>query len=84
MIFLKKFETSSQTLQGVGKCHIPQISKDANLNGIIYKKMDWVADIPLALFQVFHSAMFLEFEPHHTFYTFQEVNPGSVIPQVHS
>ena len=52
MIFLKHFDTSKQTLKGVGKHYVQRNSKVGDLTNYINEKMGWPAGIPLKLFEV--------------------------------
>ena len=53
MIFLKHFDTSKQTLYGVGKVYVPRSSKVGDLVGIINERMRWPPGTPLKLYEVF-------------------------------
>lgn len=52
MIFMKHFDTSRQTLLGVGKTYVQRNSKVADLSNFINEKMRWPAGTPLKLFEV--------------------------------
>lgn len=52
MIFLKHFDTSRQTLYGVGKTYVMRTSKVGDLNQYINEKMRWPAGTPLKLYEV--------------------------------
>ena len=52
MIFLKHFDTSKQTLFGVGKTYVPRSSKVGELVPIINEKMRWPPGTPLKLYEV--------------------------------
>lgn len=52
MIFLKHFDTSKQTLSGVGKTYVPRSSKVGELSSIINEKMRWTPGTPLKLYEV--------------------------------
>lgn len=52
MIFLKHFDTSKQTLLGVGKAYVSRISKVSDLFNIINEKMRWTPGTPLKLYEV--------------------------------
>ena len=52
MIFLKHFDTSKQTLYGVGKVYVPRGSKVGDLTPLINERMRWTPGTPLKLFEV--------------------------------
>ena len=52
MIFLKHFDTSKQTLFGVGKVYVLRSSKVGDLMGIINERMRWPSGTPLKLYEV--------------------------------
>ncbi len=52
MIFLKHFDTSKQTLYGVGKMYVLRSSKVGDLVTLINEKMRWPPGTPLKLFEV--------------------------------
>lgn len=52
MIFLKHFDTSRQTLYGVGKTYVQRNAKVGDLNGYVNEKMRWPAGTPLKLYEV--------------------------------
>lgn len=52
MIFLKHFDTSKQTLYGVGKTYMLRTSKVGDLVAIINERMRWTPGTPLKLFEV--------------------------------
>ena len=52
MIFLKHFDTTRQTLYGVGKTYVQRNAKVSDLNGFINEKMRWPAGTPLKLYEV--------------------------------
>jgi hypothetical protein len=55
MIFLKHFDTSRQTLLGVGKVYVQRNSKVSDLFSYINEKMRWPAGTPLKLYEVWRS-----------------------------
>ena len=55
MIFLKHFDTSKQTLYGVGKVHVLRANKVGDLVSIINERMRWTPGTPLKLYEVCHS-----------------------------
>lgn len=52
MVFLKKFDTSRQTFNGVGRIHVQKASKVRDLVPIINKRMRWSLGTPLRLYEV--------------------------------
>ena len=52
MIFLKHFDTTRQSLYGIGKIHMPRASKVSDLIPIINERMRWASGTPLKLFEV--------------------------------
>ena len=52
MIFLKHFDTTRQTLYGIGKVYVPRGSKVGDLALIINERMRWTPGTPLKLFEV--------------------------------
>ena len=56
MIFLKHFDTTRQSLFGIGKIHMPRASKVSDLIPIINERMRWASGTPLKLYEVRNSA----------------------------
>ena len=52
MIFLKHFDTSKQTLYGVGKVYVLRSSKVGDLANVINERMRWPSGTPLKLYEV--------------------------------
>lgn len=52
MIFLKHFDTSKQTLTGIGKVYVSRLSKVADLVPIINERMRWTPGTPVKLYEV--------------------------------
>jgi len=52
MVFLKHFDTTRQSLFGIGKIHMPRASKVSDLIPIINERMRWASGTPLKLFEV--------------------------------
>jgi len=57
MVFLKHFDTTRQSLFGIGKIHMPRASKVSDLIPIINERMRWASGTPLKLFEVPDSAL---------------------------
>lgn len=51
MIFLKHFDTTRQSLFGIGKIHMPRASKVSDLIPIINERMRWASGTPLKLYE---------------------------------
>ena len=56
MVFLKHFDTTRQSLFGIGKIHMPRASKVSDLIPIINERMRWASGTPLKLYEVTNSA----------------------------
>jgi len=56
MIFLKHFDTTRQSLFGIGKIHMPRASKVSDLIPIINERMRWASGTPLKLYEARNSA----------------------------
>lgn len=52
MIFLKHYDTSKQTLYGVGKVHVSRNHKVQDLHSMINERMRWTPGTPLKLYEV--------------------------------
>lgn len=57
MVFVKNFDTSKQTLCGVGKVYVLRSSKVGDLVGLINERMRWPPGTPLKLYEVFSFAL---------------------------
>ena len=78
MIFLKHFDTSKQTLYGVGKVHVQRASKVSDLVPIINERMRWQPGTPLKLYEEIKPGMIELMKPRSTF-TQSEIQDGDVI-----
>jgi len=58
MVFLKHFDTTRQSLFGIGKIHMPRASKVSDLIPIINERMRWASGTPLKLYEVTNCAFF--------------------------
>ena len=58
MIFLKHFDTSRQSLYGIGKIHMPRASKVSDLIPIVNERMRWASGTPLKLYEVRNDPLF--------------------------
>lgn len=54
MIFLKHFDTSKQSLYGIGKVYMARNSKVSDLIPVINERMRWTPGTPLKLYEVRH------------------------------
>ena len=52
MVFLKHFDTTWQSLLGIGKIYIPRTSKVNDLFPLINERMGWLPWTPLRLYEV--------------------------------
>lgn len=52
MIFLKHFDTTKQSLFGLGKVHVLRSSKVGDLIPLINERMRWTSGTPLKLYEV--------------------------------
>lgn len=52
MIFLKHFDTSKQTLYGVGKVYVLRNAKVGDLVPVVNERMRWTPGTPLKLYEV--------------------------------
>ena len=52
MIFLKHFDTSKQSLYGVGRVYMAKASKVGKLVPVINDRMHWTHSTPLKLYEV--------------------------------
>ncbi|KAF9649112.1 cysteine proteinase [Thelephora ganbajun] len=78
MIFLKHFDTTRQSLFGLGKVHMPRVGKVRDLIPIINERMKWIPGTPLKLYEEVKPGMI---EPMKLKYTFarSEIQNGGVI-----
>ncbi|KIP09627.1 hypothetical protein PHLGIDRAFT_86496 [Phlebiopsis gigantea 11061_1 CR5-6] len=78
MIFVKHFDTSKQTLYGVGKVYVLRSSKVGDLVGIINERMRWAPGTPLKLYEEIKPGMIELMKPKLTF-TQSEIQDGDII-----
>lgn len=78
MVFLKHFDTTKQTLLGVGKIHMPRSSKVSDLIPIINERMRWASGTPLKLYEEIKPGMIELMKPKYTF-TLSEIQDGDII-----
>ncbi|TFY56142.1 hypothetical protein EVJ58_g7817 [Rhodofomes roseus] len=78
MIFLKHFDTSKQTLYGVGKVHVQRASKVSDLVPMINERLRWTPGTPLKLFEEIKPGMIELMKPKLTF-TQSEIQDGDII-----
>ncbi|KDQ60693.1 hypothetical protein JAAARDRAFT_31668 [Jaapia argillacea MUCL 33604] len=78
MIFLKHFDTSKQTLFGVGKCYVQRNAKVGDLCPIVNERMRWTPGTPLKLYEEIKPGMIELMKPKMTFAQ-SEIQDGDVI-----
>ncbi|KAI0928557.1 hypothetical protein AcW1_005763 [Taiwanofungus camphoratus] len=78
MIFLKHFDTSKQSLYGVGKVHVQRSSKVGDLIPLINERMRWTPGTPLKLYEEIKPSMIELMKPKLTF-TQSEIQDGDII-----
>ncbi|KAI6117699.1 hypothetical protein EDD16DRAFT_1895983 [Pisolithus croceorrhizus] len=78
MIFLKHFDTSKQSLFGVGKVYVSRNSKVQDLHPIINERMRWAPGTPLKLYEEIKPGMIELMKPKSTFAQ-SEIQDGDVI-----
>ncbi|KAF9052946.1 hypothetical protein BJ165DRAFT_1413298 [Panaeolus papilionaceus] len=78
MVFLKHFDTSKQTLHGVGKVYMTRTSKVGDLVPVIHEQMRWPAGTPLKLYEEIKPGMIELMKPKLSFLQ-SEIQDGDVI-----
>ena len=78
MIFLKHFDTSKQTLRGIGKCYAQRSAKVGDLVPTINERMRWTPGTPLKLYEEIKPGMIELMKPRFTFLQ-SEIQDGDVI-----
>ncbi|EIM90130.1 ubiquitin carboxyl-terminal hydrolase 5 [Stereum hirsutum FP-91666 SS1] len=78
MIFLKHFDTSKQTLHGVGKVYAQRNAKVSDLIPTINEKMRWTPGTPLKLYEEIKPGMIELMKPKVTFAQ-SEIQDGDVV-----
>jgi ubiquitin carboxyl-terminal hydrolase 7 len=78
MIFLKHFDTSKQTLFGVGKVYVSRNNKVQDLHPMINERMRWTPGTPLKLYEEIKPGMIELMKPKFTFAQ-SEIQDGDVI-----
>ncbi|TFK29868.1 ubiquitin carboxyl-terminal hydrolase 5 [Coprinopsis marcescibilis] len=78
MIFLKHFDTSKQTLLGVGKVYVGRMSKVGDLIPLINERMRWTPGTPLKLYEEIKPGMIELMKPKHSFAQ-SEIQDGDII-----
>ncbi|KAI6036100.1 hypothetical protein PISMIDRAFT_10918 [Pisolithus microcarpus 441] len=78
MIFLKHFDTSKQSLFGVGKVYVSRNSKVQDLHPIINERMRWAPGTPLRLYEEIKPGMIESMKAKSTFAQ-SEIQDGDVI-----
>jgi ubiquitin carboxyl-terminal hydrolase 7 len=78
MVFLKHFDTSKQTLRGIGKCYAQRTAKVQDLVPTINERMRWTPGTPLKLYEEIKPGMIELMKPKHTFQQ-SEIQDGDII-----
>ena len=78
MVFLKHFDTSKQTLHGIGKCYAQRNAKISDLVPTINERMRWTPGTPLKLYEEIKPGMIELMKPKLTF-SQSEIQDGDVI-----
>ena len=78
MIFLKHFDTSRQTLYGIGKTYVLRNAKVGDLYHYINERMRWPAGTPLKLYEEIKPGMIELMKSKMTFAQ-SEIQDGDVI-----
>ncbi|THH20676.1 hypothetical protein EW146_g701 [Bondarzewia mesenterica] len=78
MIFLKHFDTSKQTLHGIGKCYAQRNAKVGDLTPTINERMRWTPGTPLKLYEEIKPGMIELMKPKVTFAQ-SEIQDGDVV-----
>ncbi|KAF9649101.1 cysteine proteinase [Thelephora ganbajun] len=78
MIFLKYFDTTQQSLFGLGKVHMPRVGKVRDLIPIINERMKWIPGTPLKLYEEVKPGMIEPVRPKYTF-GMSEIQDGDII-----
>ncbi|KAF8654190.1 hypothetical protein AX16_003719 [Volvariella volvacea WC 439] len=78
MVFLKHFDTSKQSLYGVGKTYVLRTAKVADLIPIINERMRWTPGTPIKLYEEIKPGMIELMKPKLTFGQ-SEIQDGDVI-----
>ncbi|KIK23400.1 hypothetical protein PISMIDRAFT_10907 [Pisolithus microcarpus 441] len=78
MIFLKHFDTSKQSLFGVGKVYVSRNSKVQDLHPIINERMRWTSGTPLRLYEEIKPGMIESMKAKSTIDQ-SEIQDGDVI-----
>ncbi|KAI0318629.1 ubiquitin carboxyl-terminal hydrolase 5 [Amylostereum chailletii] len=78
MVFLKHFDTSKQSLKGIGKCYAQRGAKVSDLVPTINERMRWTPGTPLKLYEEIKPGMIELMKPKLTFLQ-SEIQDGDVI-----
>ncbi|KAJ8078640.1 ubiquitin-specific protease ubp15 [Marasmius tenuissimus] len=78
MVFLKHFDTSKQTLLGVGKTYMPRTCKVADLVPIINERMRWAPGTAIKLYEEIKPGM-IELMKSKLSFAQSEIQDGDVI-----
>ncbi|KAH7889278.1 hypothetical protein F5I97DRAFT_1934219 [Phlebopus sp. FC_14] len=78
MIFLKHFDTTKQTLYGVGKVYVSRNNKVQDLHPMINERMRWTPGTPLKLYEEIKPGM-IELMKQKLTFAQSEIQDGDVI-----
>ncbi|KAJ8502185.1 hypothetical protein ONZ45_g11886 [Pleurotus djamor] len=78
MVFLKHFDTTKQSLLGVGKAYMPKNSKVGDLISVINERMRWAPGTPIKLYEEIKPGMIELMKPKLSFAQ-SEIQDGDVI-----
>ncbi|KAF9649122.1 cysteine proteinase [Thelephora ganbajun] len=68
MVLLKHFDTTRQSLFGIGKVHVPRAGKVSDLIPIINERMGWAPETPVKLYEEVSSEMIQLMKPEYSFH----------------
>ncbi|KAH6918657.1 ubiquitin carboxyl-terminal hydrolase 5 [Coprinopsis sp. MPI-PUGE-AT-0042] len=78
MIFLKHFDTSKQTLTGIGKVYVGRMNKVGDLAPLINERMRWTPGTPIKLYEEIKPGMIELMKPKLSF-SQSEIQDGDII-----
>ncbi|KAH7915018.1 hypothetical protein BJ138DRAFT_1170257 [Hygrophoropsis aurantiaca] len=78
MIFIKHFDTSKQTLYGIGKVYVARNCKVSDLHSVINERMRWTPGTPLKLYEEIKPGM-IELMKQKLTFAQSEIQDGDVI-----
>jgi ubiquitin carboxyl-terminal hydrolase 7 len=78
MLFLKHFDTSKQSLYGLGKMYVSRSSKVSDLFAYINERMRWAPGTPIKLYEEIKPGM-IELMKSKLTFTQSEIQDGDII-----